>query len=234
MNRQTLIRITSLFLAGILLWETPASAYAEELVNEPVKQIIVQEEPLEEDTESMEETEIPSNDEAVISEEPAPKEPEETEKREPLEKVTLYTAASGYNRIILTLEKNERATGYKIYRKQGDQEYSLLKNIESGDTLRYVDTGLMFDTLYEYKICAVEELDGEELAGEESDSVAQRTTLESAKMSSVDSLDYQTLQVSWNQVTGADGYEIYRSESDDQWNQLGQVNADADCIYVDK
>ena len=53
-------------------------------------------------------------------------------------------------------------------------------------------------------------------------------------MSSVDSLDYQTLQVSWNQVTGADGYEIYRSESDDQWNQLGQVNADADCIYVDK
>ena len=191
MNRQTLIRITSLFLAGILLWETPASAYAEELVNEPVKQIIVQEEPLEEDTESVEETEVPSNDEDVISEEPAPKDPEETEKREPLEKVTLYTAASGYNRIILTWEKNERATGYKIYRKQGDQEYSLLKNIESGDTLRYVDTGLMFDTLYEYKICAVEELDGEE-----SDSVAQRTTLESAKMSSVDNLDYQTLQVS--------------------------------------
>ena len=162
MNRQTLIRITSLFLAGILLWETPASAYAEELVNEPVKQIIVQEEPLEEDTESVEETEVPSNDEDVISEEPAPKDPEETEKREPLEKVTLYTATSGYNRIILTWEKNERATGYKIYRKQGDQEYSLLKNIESGDTLRYVDTGLMFDTLYEYKICAVEELDGEE------------------------------------------------------------------------
>ena len=72
MNRQTLIRITSLFLAGILLWETPASAYAEELVNEPVKQIIVQEEPLEEDTESVEETEVPSNDEDVISEEPAP------------------------------------------------------------------------------------------------------------------------------------------------------------------
>ena len=93
-------------------------------------------------------------------------------------------------------EKNERETGYKIYRKQGDQEYSLLKNIESGDTLRYADTGLMFDTLYEYKICAVEKLDGEELLGEESDSVAQRTTLESAKMSSVDSLDYQTLQVS--------------------------------------
>ena len=123
--------------------------------------------------------------------ESALKDPEEPEEREPLEKVTLYMAAFGYNRIILTWEKNERATGYKIYRKQGDQEYSLLKNIESGDTLRYADTGLMFDTLYEYKICAVEELDGEE-----SDSVAQRTTLESAKMSSVDSLDYQTLQVS--------------------------------------
>ena len=191
MNRRTLIRITSLFLAGILLWETSASAYAEELVNESIQQTIVQEKSLAEDTESAEETEIPSNDEEVISEELAPKGPEETEEREPLEKVTLYTAASGYNRIILTWEKNERATGYKIYRKQGDQEYSLLKNIESGDTLRYADTGLMFDTLYEYKICAVEELDGEE-----SDSVAQRTTLESAKMSSVDSLDYQTLQVS--------------------------------------
>ena len=179
MNRRTLIKITSLFLAGILLWETPASAYAEELVNESIQQTIVQEKSLAEDTESAEETEIPSNDEEVISEELAPKGPEETEEREPLEKVTLYTAASGYNRIILTWEKNERATGYKIYRKQGDQEYSLLKNIESGDTLRYVDTGLMFDTLYEYKICAVEELDGEELAGEESDSVAQRTTLES-------------------------------------------------------
>ena len=226
MDRQTLIRITSLFLAGILLWETPALAYAEELVNEPVQQTVTQEDSQIEDTEPVEKTETPTADEEEVSEEP--------EKREPLEKVTLYTAASGYNRIILTWEKNERATGYKIYRKQGDQEYSLLKNIESGDTLRYVDTGLMFDTLYEYKICAVEELDGEELAGEESDSVAQRTTLESAKMSSVDSLDYQTLQVSWNQVTGADGYEIYRSESDDQWNQLGQVNADADCIYVDK
>ena len=166
MNRRTLIKITSLFLAGILLWETPASAYAEELVNESIQQTIVQEKSLAEDTESAEETEIPSNDEEVISEELAPKGPEETEEREPLEKVTLYTAASGYNRIILTWEKNERATGYKIYRKQGDQEYSLLKNIESGDTLRYVDTGLMFDTLYEYNICAVEELDGEELAGE--------------------------------------------------------------------
>ena len=234
MNRRTLIKITSLFLAGILLWETPASAYAEELVNEPVQQTVTQEDSQIEDTEPVEKTETPTADEEEVSEEPAPKDPEETKEREPLEKVTLYTAASGYNRIILTWEKNERATGYKIYRKQGDQEYSLLKNIESGDTLRYVDTGLMFDTLYEYKICAVEELDGEELAGEESDSVAQRTTLESVKMSSVDSLDYQTLQVSWNQVTGADGYEIYRSEIDDQWNQLGQVSADADCIYIDK
>ena len=43
MNRRTLIRITSLFLAGILLWETPASAYAEELVNEPVQQTVTQE-----------------------------------------------------------------------------------------------------------------------------------------------------------------------------------------------
>ena len=57
MNRRTLIRITSLFLAGILLWETSASAYAEELVNEPVQQTTVQEEPLAEDTESVEETE---------------------------------------------------------------------------------------------------------------------------------------------------------------------------------
>ena len=167
MNRQALIRLTSLFLAGILLWETPISAYAKELVNEPVQQTVIQEEPLSEDTEPVENTKTSSNDEEVISEEPDPKNPEEPEERELLEKVTLYTAASGYNRIILTWEKNERATGYKIYRKQGDQEYSLLKNIESGDTLRYVDTGLMFDTLYEYKICAVEELDGEELVGEE-------------------------------------------------------------------
>ena len=95
MNRRTLIKITSLFLAGILLWETPASAYAEELVNESIQQTIVQEKSLAEDTESAEETEIPSNDEEVISEELAPKGPEETEEREPLEKVTLYTAASG-------------------------------------------------------------------------------------------------------------------------------------------
>ena len=119
MNRRTLIRITSLFLAGILLWETSASAYAEELVNEPVQQTTVQEEPLAEDTESVEETETPTAHEEEVSEEPAPKDPEETEEQEPLEKVTLYTAASGYNRIILTWEKNERATGYKIYRKQG-------------------------------------------------------------------------------------------------------------------
>ena len=114
MNRRTLIRITSLFLAGILLWETPASAYAEELVNEPAQQTVIQEEPLSEDTEPVEDTKTLSNDEEVISEEPDPKEPEEPEEREPLEKVTLYTAASGYNRIILTWEKNERATGYKI------------------------------------------------------------------------------------------------------------------------
>lgn len=73
MNRQTLIRITSLFLAGILLWETPASAYAEELVNEPVQQTVIQKEPLSEDTEPVENTKIPSNDEDVISEEPDPK-----------------------------------------------------------------------------------------------------------------------------------------------------------------
>lgn len=235
-KRQIPIRIISLFLAGILLWETPATAYAEEVLTAPIQQTAVQQDTQTGDIGPENETETAANNEDETGKNPIQEESDQEEQQEQvtLAEVALHAEASGYNRIILTWDKNEQATGYKIYRKQGDEEYSLLKNIESGDTLRYVDTGLMFDTLYEYKICAVKDIDGEEQIGEESDPVSQRTTLERAEMSSVESLDYQTLQVSWNQVTGADGYEIYRSENTDQWNQVGQAGTDAGCTYIDK
>lgn len=157
---------------------------------------------------------------------------EETEAGIPLQKVTLQASPSGYNRIVLTWEKNEAATGYRLYRRQGDGEYILLKKIASNDVVRYVDTGLSFHVEYEYKIYPVIESDGIVHIGEESDGVVQRTKLGTPVVGEVSCVDYETLAVTWKGVPGAEGYEIYRAVSEDgDWKRVARTAASAGCSY---
>ncbi|MGN1417991.1 MAG: fibronectin type III domain-containing protein, partial [Acutalibacteraceae bacterium] len=76
---------------------------------------------------------------------------------DPAQPVESFVAIAGAYQISLSWLKSPEAsvTGYKIYRKTANEEYSLIKTITSRNTLSYIDSPLDADTEYTYKIMAV-------------------------------------------------------------------------------
>ena len=232
--RKTSIKIVALLLAGIMILEYPAQAYAEQV--EPVQaeemsDVIelggqITETPQEVISSETEE----EKDEAAVSEEEPSSEDEVTEPT--LQKVKLEAVSLGFDRIRLSWEMDEEATAYHIYRRQGEEEYELLAEVSASEETDYVDTGLEFNETYEYTICSIAVIDGKEYVGETSDPVAQKMQLEAVVMDSVVCVDYQTLQITWNPVYGAGGYEIYRRAGDaEDWAMLDWITSG--CSYKD-
>lgn len=152
-----------------------------------------------------------------------------------LEKVTLKAEPVNYKLIKLTWDRCEGSTGYRIYRKNKDGEFGLLKIITSGDILEYKDTGLLFDHTYEYMIQPVLQAGGAVYEGEESEPVSARTVLGIPGTGTVTCTDYETLEVTWKTVPGAVGYEVYRAEaSDGEYRLAGRAVASASAYVRDK
>lgn len=134
-------------------------------------------------------------------------------KTKALTAVTLKATSVNYNQIKLTWSKNKDANGYYIYRKTSGGKYSLIKTITAGSTVTYTDTKLAFNTAYAYIVAPIIKLNGVTYKGTQSSAVSAKTTLATPKISAVKNVNYKTLQIAWGKISGASGYEIYRSNS---------------------
>ena len=104
------------------------------------------------------------------------------------------------------------ATGYEVYRSSnGGKSYSLIKTLTGNS---YTDTGLNAGTNYKYKVRAYYKISGKNQYSSYSSELSISTNLKNLEAptkltkqySSVDSIQFV-----WSGVSGATGYEVYRS-----------------------
>lgn len=150
---------------------------------------------------------------------------------------SLTVTAKGSESLKLTWKKVKVSSGayvdgYAIYRSTTEKgTYKKVKTINSGKTTSYTDKGLVTGNTYYYKIRAFYKSGGKTVYSADSAVVAKQVVPEAPKIEAA-SVDYQTIRISWKQVTGCSGYQIKRSNTaDGTYKSVKTINSAATLSY---
>lgn len=125
-------------------------------------------------------------------------------------------AADTYQSVALTCQGVANASGYEIFRgiSPDGSDAALLKTVEGTLVSPYTDTSLKTGTTYYYKIRAyLSDEAGEKIYGDFSLTMSATPMLNAPNGLLAKQENYQSVSVTWNPVTGADGYEIFFAPS---------------------
>lgn len=117
----------------------------------------------------------------------------------------LKASSASYNSIKLTWSKAGGASKYDIYRST--KKNSGYKKIKTTSSTKYTDKKLSSGTTYYYKIKAVRG----SYKSDYSDRVQCKPLPPATSKFKAESVSYNEIKLSWNKVTGATKYVIYRS-----------------------
>ncbi|WP_018592463.1 leucine-rich repeat protein [Terrisporobacter glycolicus] len=122
-------------------------------------------------------------------------------------------SSSSYSSNKVTWSSVSGASGYEVYRATSKNgTYSLIKTVESGDTLSYTNTSLITGKSYYYKVRAYSIIENEKVFGDYSEIVSAKPSLSKPTAKSTPST-YSSNKVTWNKISGASGYEVYVATS---------------------
>ncbi len=114
----------------------------------------------------------------------------------------------------ITWTEVDGADGYQIYRSTAeDGIYTCIKTITDGSTVSYTNSGLTVGKTYYYKVRAYA-LDSSN-SRVYSDFSEVRYMPAAVVFDSVYSNSISRIRILWNEVSGADGYQIWRADSED-------------------
>lgn len=122
-------------------------------------------------------------------------------------------ARAGYSSIKLTWSPVSGASGYRIYQYDSKTgTYKAKKYIEGRTSGSFVISGLKTGTKYYFKIRSYRTVDGVKI---DSDLSSSRYAVPSLSTPSIKKLTPGTkkVTVSWNKISGANGYKLYRATS---------------------
>ena len=141
-------------------------------------------------------------------------------------------ASASYNSIKLSWSGVSGATGYVIFRSStADGTYEEIGRTTSKS---YTDSGLTLGTTYYYKIAAYRTSKGLTGVGTKTGYVSAKPALSAPTVSSVKKNSSTALSVNWKQVSGADGYYVYRATSSSgTYTQIGKVESGDTVSYID-
>ncbi len=141
------------------------------------------------------------------------------------------------SKIAINWEAVEGATGYEISRcVPGTDNYELIASVENNE---YIDEAVLTGVEYKYTVCAYKQLSSGQLMKNDASKVVSVTipeptppvepeqpaepdepadkpeppTVAKAALESVAKTGYAGIHVKWNQVKGADGYEVVRTDA---------------------
>ena len=137
----------------------------------------------------------------------------------------IQAASAGWDSAEITWTAVEGASGYRVYRRTGSGKW---KKVASDVTdASFTDSGLTSGTEYIYTIRAYYTESGKTVIGgyeEEGAAVTPNAPIPSG-LKAV-SAGYDRIQVSWNAVSGADGYRVYRiGPGDSKWRTVKTVSS---------
>lgn len=122
--------------------------------------------------------------------------------------------SSGYNSIKLSWKKVSGATGYEVYRAASKSgKYTKIGTIGKNATVTYTDKKLSTGTTYYYKARAYRLVDKTKLYSAYSSIVKAKPVPAAPGSVKAASTRKGTAKLSWQKVSGANGYEVYRATS---------------------
>ncbi|MCD8077055.1 MAG: fibronectin type III domain-containing protein [Lachnospiraceae bacterium] len=127
--------------------------------------------------------------------------------------------------IKITWKKVSGADSYRVYRKTGSGEWKTVK--KSTTKASYTDTGLTCGTTYTYTVRAYS---GSERSSYDSTGLSLQAAPVAPTLTSTVTKGKTSLQINWESVEGADGYRIYRKDSNGKWQKLKTLK---DVSYTD-
>ena len=117
--------------------------------------------------------------------------------------VTGIKVSSNYYKIKLSWDKTETADGYRVYIKI-DGKYKVLTTTEKTS---FTVSPLKSDTKYTFAVKAYRKVDGKTLWGKATKKTVTTLSGKPASFSAKES--YYTVDLSWREVKGAEGYKVY-------------------------
>lgn len=142
------------------------------------------------------------------------------------------TASVTASSIRISWKKVTGASGYYIYRRKTDSKDSWKKiaTVSSSKT-SYTSSGVK--GVYDYCVSAYKTVSKTKYAGIKSSPITVRTLAPSASASVTKGSGEWTNLVTWNKVSGATGYEIYRKTTTGKtWEYLATIDPAGE--YIDK
>ena len=122
--------------------------------------------------------------------------------------------AVDYKTLDVSWEQGIGATGYELYRSTSSNSgFSLVKDITSGSTVTYRDNGLNIGTTYYYKVKAYRTENGKKVYAPESGVILATVTLGTVTGLKATPTAYNRIELTWNKMSYATGYELYYSTS---------------------
>lgn len=145
---------------------------------------------------------------------------------------SMQASAKAYNRIGLTWMKASGVSGYQIYRKESGGEYKKMTTL-SWNYSTWTDTTVKPGITYTYKLRAYSMVNGTAKYSGFTVERAVKPALSTPPVSvKVSSGGYNT--VSWNKISGAESYVVYRKTSSGKWTKISTIKKAATTSYKDK
>lgn len=141
---------------------------------------------------------------------------------------------NAYDSIMLSWNKVDGATGYRVYRKEKGGKWAGLGNVNSSIS-SYNDKSAVIGKQYYYTVRAFRKVTGGYAWGdfESPGLTATIPNLPVVQLKNIAVKSYNRIDISWNKVDGATGYRVYRKEKGGSWKGLLNVKANVSA-YADK
>lgn len=148
---------------------------------------------------------------------------------------------TAYNKITISWSQVSGCDGYAVYTVAGDGTKTYLRYVEGAGKLSYTDlekvsSGKYFSpgTTRRYAVKAYKIVNGSRLFSKTYSPVASVKIVLGKTKTTVRAQNSMVNTLSWNPVSGADGYRIYRRAPGGTWEQLARVTGGNTTAYTDK
>lgn len=140
-----------------------------------------------------------------------------------------------YNSVKVSWSAVTGANGYAIYRRvSGTTSWKHIKTVSSAD-ISYVDKNLVCGTEYEYTVKAYKNVSSVKVWGGYNKTGIKVTPVPATPNSlKAKVTNLNCITVSWNKISGANGYYVYRKTSKTGWQLIGTVKSGSTVSFVDK
>ena len=131
------------------------------------------------------------------------------------------------NGIQIRWNKASNANGYNIYRSVDGSSWQKINSVKGNATVSYVNTGVTSGKTYKYTVRGYH---GSALGG------YNKTGLTIVRLNTPGGFtafnSSKGIQITWNKVSGAAGYNIYRKNGN-SWKQVGSVSSGSTLYFMD-